>query len=156
MMNEWAKVKGLDWGAAADAHDRRQAGRVGQLAQLRRHHPGARRTRTSSQASKVFISYISEKLDRVGQVRPDPGPQHGPGERPSSQALEVQSTLAEQLDYVMFPPAVPGIGDVTAPTFETGGQRGRARQEADPRRPWTPPPKKADALLAANRKKYGA
>ena len=55
----------------------------------------------------------------------------------------------------MFPPSVPGIGDVTAPTWETavneiilGKKETKAALDAAA--------KKADALLAANRKKYQA
>ena len=45
----------------------------------------------------------------------------GPNVRESAEfkALKVQSTLAEQLPNVVFPPSVPGIGDVTTPTWET-------------------------------------
>ena len=69
--------------------------------------------------------------------------------------MKVQSTLAEQLPNVVFPPSVPGIGDVTAPTYETavnevilGKKPTKAALDAAA--------KKADALLEANRKKYQA
>ena len=76
-------------------------------------------------------------------------------ESPEFAALTVQSTLAEQLPNVVFPPAVPGIGDVTTPTYETavnevilGKKPTKAALDAAA--------KKADALLKANRAKYQA
>ena len=58
----------------------------------------------------------------------------------------MQAVLAEQLPNAVFPPTVPGIGDVTGPTYELAVNEvvlGKAEPKAalDGRR------KKADALL---------
>jgi multiple sugar transport system substrate-binding protein len=63
--------------------------------------------------------------------------------------------LAEQLDYVVFPPAVAGIGDVTGPTFEVAVNE-VVLGKAEPKAALDAAAKKADALLEDNRKKYTA
>ena len=105
-------------------------------------------------ASRAFISYISERSIEWAKSGQIPA-RNSVRESPEFAAMKVQSTLAEQLPNVVFPPSVPGIGDVTAPTYETavnevilGKKPTKAALDAAA--------KKADALLAANRKKYQA
>lgn len=153
MMNEWAKIDGLEWGAApvptigdqpgvwASSHNfvvmRQKSQDTNKLA-----------------AARTFISWISERslewaksgqIPARNSVREDPG----------FQELEVQSTLAEQLPDVVFPPAVPGIGDVTAPTFEAAVNLAVLGKQS-PQQALQAAAKKADQMLADNREKYGA
>ena len=154
MMNEWEKVKDLQWAAAALAHHRRQAGRVGQLAQLRRHHPGDQGPEQARRVPSLHLLHL-RALDRVGQVGAGPGPQQRPGVagvRGPHGAVDAGRPAGPD---VVFPPAVPGIGDVTQPTWETavneailGKKPTKAALDAAA--------KKADAMLKANQAKYQA
>ena len=63
--------------------------------------------------------------------------------------------LAEQLDRVVLPPTVPGIGDVVAPTWEQAVNE-VVLGKAEPKAALDSAAKKADALLEDNRKKYAA
>ncbi|MFL6170584.1 MAG: ABC transporter substrate-binding protein [Ornithinibacter sp.] len=153
MMNEWAKVKGLEWDAAplptigdkpavwANSHNLVVTSQ-------------AAKDKNKLSAARAFISYISQSsIDwaKSGQIPA----RNSVRESQEFKDLKVQSTLAEQLPNVVFPPAVPGIGDVTTPTYETavnevilGKKATKAALDAAA--------KKADAMLAANRKKYQA
>ena len=105
------------------------------------------------QASKVFIACISDhSIDwaKAGQI----AARASVRESPEFQALETQSTAAQQLDYVKFPPAVPGIGEVTAPTFELAVNEAVLGKKS-PKAALDEATKKANELLAANKKKYG-
>ena len=153
MMNEWEKVKTLEWAAAA-------VPTIGDKpAVWASSHNFVVTTQATKDANKLaasraFISYISERsIDwaKSGQIPA----RNSVRESAEFKALEVQSTLAEQLPNVVFPPSVPGIGDVTGPTWETavnevllGKKETKAALDAAA--------KKADALLEANRKKYQA
>jgi multiple sugar transport system substrate-binding protein len=75
-------------------------------------------------------------------------------ESPEFQALEVQNIAAQQLDYVKFPPAVPGIGEVTTPTFELAVNEAVLGKKS-PKAALDEATTKANELLAANKKKYG-
>lgn len=153
MMNEWAKVQGLQWGAApvpqigdrpavwASSHNfvvTKQAGK----------------DQNKLQAARVFISWISEKSLEWAKSGQIPA-RNSVRESSEFQALEVQNTLAAQLPNVVFPPAVPGIGDVTTPTFENAVNLA-VLGKADPKTALEDAAKRADALLEDNRKKYGA
>jgi multiple sugar transport system substrate-binding protein len=153
MMNEWEKVKDLEWAAApvptigdkpavwASSHNFVVTNQ-------------ATKDQNKLAASRAFISYISDRsIDwaKSGQVPA----RNSVRESAEFKALKVQSTLAAQLPNVQFPPSVAGIGDVTTPTYETavnevilGKKQSKAALDAAA--------KKADALLDANRKKYQA
>ena len=153
MMNEWAKVQGLEWGAAA-------VPKIGdQEAVWASSHnfvvtKQATKDQNKLQASRVFISWISEKSLEWAKSGQIPA-RNSVRESAEFQALEVQSTLAAQLPHVVFPPAVPGIGDVTTPTFENAVNLA-VLGKADPKSALEGAAKRADALLEDNRKKYGA
>ncbi len=153
MMNEWDKVKGLEW-AAAPLPTIGQNPAVWASSHNFVVTSQAAKDKNKLAASRAFISYISERsIDwaKSGQIPA----RNSVRESAEFKDLKVQSTLAEQLDHVVFPPSVPGIGDVTTPTYETavnevilGKKPTKAALDAAA--------KKADALLAANRKKYQA
>jgi multiple sugar transport system substrate-binding protein len=151
MMNEWEKVKGLQWAAAplptigdkpavwASSHNFVVTTQ-------------ATKDQNKLAASRAFISYISERSIEWAKSGQVPA-RNSVRESQEFKDLTVQSTLADQLDNVVFPPAVPGIGDVTQPTWETavnevilGKKETKAALDAAA--------KKADAMLKANQAKY--
>ena len=153
MMNEWAKVKGLEWEAAkfptigdkpavwASSHNFVVTSQ-------------AAKDQNKLAASRAFISYVSGKSlewAKSGQVPARASVR----DSAEFKALKVQSTLAEQLDYVQFPPSVPGIGDVTAPTYETAVNE-VVLGKKQPKAALDEAAKKADSLLKANQSKYQA
>ena len=151
MMNEWAKIDDLEWGASAVPV-------IGdQPAVWASSHQFVVTRQASNDdmfaAASAFIAWISERsIDWAvsGQIPA----RNSVRESEEFQALEVQSTLAAQLPDVVFPPTVPGIGDVTAPTFELAVNevilgKSSAQEALDSAA------QRADELLADNRSKYG-
>jgi len=152
MMNEWAKVDGLEWGAAA----------VPVIGDKPAVWASSHQFVVTSQAaeddnklaaSSAFIAWISERSIEWAKSGQIPA-RNSVRESAEFEALEVQSILAAQLPDVVFPPTVAGIGDVTTPTFELAVNEvilGKASaQEA-----LDAAAGKADDLLADNREKYG-
>jgi multiple sugar transport system substrate-binding protein len=152
MMNEWAKVKTLDWGAAPIPN-------IGgtEAVWASSHNfvvtSQAQKDANKLQAAKAFISWISDhSIDwaKSGQVPA----RKSVRESPEFKALEVQSIAAQELDFVKFPPAVAGIGDVTTPTFELAVNEAVLGKKS-PKAALDEATSKANQLLAANKKKYG-
>jgi multiple sugar transport system substrate-binding protein len=152
MMNEWAKVKNLDWGAAPIPN-------IGgtQAVWASSHNftvtKQAANDTNKAQAAKVFIKWISDhSIDwaKSGQVPA----RKSVRESPEFQQLEVQSIAAKELDFVKFPPAVAGIGDITTPTYELAVNEAVLGKK-DPKAALDAATQKANDLLAENRKKYG-
>ena len=153
MMNEWETINSLDWGVApvptigdkpavwASSHN---------FVVMSQQQPDPNKL----DAARIFISWISDhSIDwaKSGQIPA----RNSVRESAAFKQLKVQSTLAEQLPYVVFPPSVPGIGDVTTPTFETAVNEavlGRKSVEAA----LTEAAATADKMLAENKQKYGA
>jgi multiple sugar transport system substrate-binding protein len=105
-------------------------------------------------ASRDFLAYLSEnslEWAKSGQIPA----RNSVRESAEFKELKVQSTLAEQLDYVIMPPTVPGIGDVTAPTWEQAVNE-VVLGKGEPKAVLDEAARKADALLEDNRKKYSA
>lgn len=153
MMNEWAKVKGLEWEAAkfptigdkpavwASSHNFVVTSQ-------------AAKDQNKLAASRAFISYISGKSlewAKSGQVPARASVR----DSAEFKALKVQSTLAEQLPDVQFPPSVPGIGEVVAPTYEAAVNEAILGKKAS-KAALDDAAKKADSLLKANQSKYQA
>src|SRR4029453_4725262 len=152
MMNEWAKVKSLDWGAAPIPN-------IGgtQAVWASSHNFTVTKQAASdtnkAQAAKVFIKWILDhSIDwaKSGQVPA----RKTVRESPEFQQLEAQSIAAKELDFVKFPPSTPAIGDVTTPTFELAVNKAVVGKK-DPKAALDAATQKANDLLAANRKKYG-
>ena len=152
-MNTFAGVNGLDWAASpipqigdekavwASSH---------QLVVMQQRQPDENKLH----ASRDFLAYLSEnslEWAKSGQIPA----RNSVRESEEFKALEVQSTLAEQLDYVIMPQTVPGIGDVTVPTWEQAVNE-VVLGKAEPKAALDAAVKKADALLEDNRKKYTA
>ncbi|MEO5834493.1 MAG: ABC transporter substrate-binding protein [Nakamurella sp.] len=153
MMNEWEKVDGLDWAAAA----------VPTIGEKPAVWASSHNLTITSQAAKdpnkldaarLFIAFISEnsiEWAKSGQVPA----RNSVRNSAEFAALPVQSTLAAQLPHAVFPPIIPGIGDVTTPTYETAVNevilgKSKAKEALDSAA------SKADQLLADNRAKYGS
>ncbi|HSO54070.1 MAG TPA: ABC transporter substrate-binding protein [Actinomycetes bacterium] len=152
MMNEWAKIKNLQWQASPVPQVGDQ-----QAVWANSHNfvvtSQAQKDTNKLQASKVFISWISDhSIDwaKAGQIPARASVR----ETPEFQELEVQNIAAQQLDYVKFPPAVPGIGDVTAPTWELAVNEAVLGKKS-PKAALDEATSKANQLLEANKKKYG-
>jgi multiple sugar transport system substrate-binding protein len=153
MMNEWNTVNSLDWGVAP-------VPTIGEQPAVwaSSHNFVVMQQREADQnkldAARIFISWISDhSIDwaKSGQVPARTSVR----ESAEFQQLETQSTLAKQLPDVVFPPAVPGIGDITIPTYEQAVNEvvlGRKSvNEA-----LTQAQSEANQMLAENRDKYGA
>jgi multiple sugar transport system substrate-binding protein len=152
MMNEWAKVKSLDWGAAPIPN-------IGgtQAVWASSHNftitKQASTDKNKAQAAKVFIKWVSDhSIDwaKSGQVPA----RKSVRDSAEFQQLEVQSIAAKELDFVKFPPATPGIGEITTPTFELAVNKAVLGKQ-DPKAALDDATKKANQLLAENAKKYG-
>ncbi|MCP9487064.1 MAG: ABC transporter substrate-binding protein [Gaiellaceae bacterium MAG52_C11] len=105
------------------------------------------------QASKVFLNWISEhSIDwaKAGQVPA----RNSVRESAEFQGLKNQSILAEQIDVVRFPPAVPGIGDAQAEMEQAVNRAVLGKQS--PKESLAQAASKANKLLEENKKKYGA
>ena len=101
----------------------------------------------------MFLNWISEhslEWAKAGQVPA----RNSVRESEEFKALEHQSTLAEQIDYVKFPPAVPGIGDAQAEMEQAVNRAVLMKQT--PKQALDQAASKAKQLLAENQKKYGA
>ena len=153
MMNEWAKVKSLDWGAAPMPTIGDQ-----QAVWASSHNftvtTQAQKDPNKLQASKVFISWISDQSIEWAKAGQIPARSLGPGEpgvpgpggaehrRPAARLRQVPAGGARASARS---PRPPSSWRSTRPCWA------RSR----PRPPWTSATSKANELLAANQKKYG-
>lgn len=152
-MNNWAEVEGLDWGASpvptwfdepavwASSH---------QLVMMQQKNPDENKLH----ATRDFLAYLSEnslEWAKAGQIPA----RNSVRESEEFQAMEVQSTLAEQLDHVVFFPTVAGIGDVPVPTYEAAFNN-VVLGKTDAKTAFTEAQRKANAILKDNREKYSA
>jgi multiple sugar transport system substrate-binding protein len=105
------------------------------------------------QASKVFINWLTEhslEWAKGGQV-PALADVRESGD---FQALEHQSVLAKQIDYVHFPPPVPGIGDPQATLATAVNEAVLLKKE--PQAALDEAAQQGDELLQENAEKYGS
>ena len=103
-------------------------------------------------AGQVFLNWISEhSIDwaKGGQVPA----RNSVRDSAAFKKLKYQSTLAEQVDYVHYPPAVPGIGDAQA-EIDQLTQRALGLKQT-PKAALDEGAKRANKILEDNRKKYG-
>lgn len=102
-------------------------------------------------AAKVFINSVSQRSlewAKGGQVPA----RRTVREDPAFQELTEQAALAEQIDYLHFPPAVPGIGDAMA-TVEAAINEAVLLQ-AEPAEALAEAAGRADRVLEENRQRY--
>ncbi|MFB9444298.1 ABC transporter substrate-binding protein [Dactylosporangium vinaceum] len=103
--------------------------------------------------AKVFINWLSQhSLDWAagGQVPA----RNAVREDPKFKELAEISTLAAELPDAVFPPAAPGIGDVTALFYTAFNEAVLGKKT--PKQALDDGVAKADKLLEDNRKKYGS
>jgi multiple sugar transport system substrate-binding protein len=105
------------------------------------------------QASRVFLNWISEKSIEWAKAGQVPA-RNSVRESAEFKGLKNQSILAEQIDVVRFPPAVPGIGDAQA-EMEAAVNRAVLGKQS-PKEALDSGASKANKLLEENKKKYGA
>jgi multiple sugar transport system substrate-binding protein len=152
MMNEWDKVEGLDWAAAALPTIGDQPA-VWASSHNMTVTSQAAKDPNKLEASRLFIAFISEKSIEWAKSGQVPA-RNSVRESAEFTALPVQSTLASQLEYAVFPPTVAGIGDVTGPTYELAVNE-VVLGKATAKDALAAAAAKADQLLADNRAKYG-
>ncbi|HEY0473961.1 MAG TPA: ABC transporter substrate-binding protein [Kribbella sp.] len=106
-----------------------------------------------STAARVFINYVSQKSiewAKGGQVPARKQVRESAGFK----ALPEQSELAKQVNDLHFPPPVPGIGDALAELNKAVNEAVLLKSE--PAKALADAAARADKVLEANRKKYGA
>jgi multiple sugar transport system substrate-binding protein len=150
-INELKAVSGLEWGVAPLPQiGSRKAAWAGshQFVIVQQRKPEQNKT----DASKVFINWFSQhSLDwaKGGQI-----PARTPVRQESGfTALTDVNTLARQLDYLHFPPTIPGIGDAIA-TMETAVNEAVLLKKP-PKQALDDAAARAEKVLADNKKKYG-
>lgn len=151
-INTFKEKKGLEWGVAPLPNiGGKKAAWAGShqfcLPKLKTPDPN------KSTAARVFVNYVSQKSlewAKGGQVPA----RKQVRESAEFKALTDQAALATQIDDLHFPPPVPGIGDAL-------GELNKAVNEAvllkaEPAKALSDAAARADKILEANRKKYGA
>jgi multiple sugar transport system substrate-binding protein len=106
-----------------------------------------------STAARVFVNYVSQKSlewAKGGQVPA----RKQVRESAEFKALPEQAALATQIDDLHFPPPVPGIGDALAELNKAVNEAVLLKTE--PAKALSDAAARADKILEANRKKYGA
>ncbi|TWD80638.1 multiple sugar transport system substrate-binding protein [Kribbella amoyensis] len=106
-----------------------------------------------STAARVFVNYVSQKSlewAKGGQVPA----RKQVRESAEFKALPEQASLATQIDDLHFPPPVPGIGDALAELNKAVNEA--VLLKAEPGKALADAAARADKILEANRKKYGA
>jgi multiple sugar transport system substrate-binding protein len=104
-------------------------------------------------AAATFVDYVSRQSLKWAESGMIPARDDVRREK-GFQKLKAQATFAEELPYVRFPPSVPGINDVRVLTLDPAIQNAVLQNER-PREALRTAARRADALLAANREKYG-
>jgi multiple sugar transport system substrate-binding protein len=150
-INELSQVSGLEWGVAPLPQiGTQRAAWAGShnfvIVQQRKPDP------SRIDAAKTFINWLSQhSLDwaQGGQI-----PARTPvRQEPGFAKLKDVNTLAQQLDYMHFAPALPGVGDamdtMDAAVNEAVLLKKPAKQALDDAAA------RADKILAENLKKYG-
>ncbi len=151
-INTLKEKKGLEWGVAPLPNiGGKKAAWAGShqfcLPKLKTPDPN------KSTAARVFVNYVSQKSlewAKGGQVPA----RKQVRESAEFKALTDQAALATQIDDLHFPPSVPGIGDALAELNKAVNEA--VLLKADPAKALSDASARADKILEANRKKYGA
>jgi len=105
-------------------------------------------------ASKVFIDWISQQSlewAKAGQVPA----RESVRESSEFQNLEAQTQFAEEIDYVHFPPSVPGIADALLPLYEVALNEA-VLLKSSPEEALEKAAQQANEILQENAEKYQA
>jgi multiple sugar transport system substrate-binding protein len=152
-INPLNEVEGLDWGVAPVARiGSEDAVWAGSHNFVIMNKPS--QDENKIQASRVFINWISQQSGAWAEAGQVPA-RASVRESEEFQSLEEQSALAEQLPYVNFVPAVPGIGDVQPTTFDQAVNEAVLLRK-EPRVALDEAAERADRLLEENRERYQA
>ncbi len=150
MINTLKEVKGLEWGVAPLP----QIG-TAKAAWAGSHNfvlPKQRKADNNKlSAAKVFINWISQhSLDwaKGGQVPA----RKTVRESAQFSSLTEQAAIGKQVDYLHYPPAVPGIGDAMTPMNTAISEAVLLKKE--PEKALADAAGKAAQILTENRKKY--
>jgi multiple sugar transport system substrate-binding protein len=149
-INTYNKKKSLDWGVATIPQigtERAVWAGSHNFVLMAQRRPDANKR----EAAKVFINWISERSlewAKGGQVPARASVRDSAGFK----ALPEQSVFAEQVDYLHFPPALPGIGDALATIDRAVNEAVLLKQP--PAKALDDAASRADKLLAENAKKY--
>lgn len=150
-INAWREVEDLEWGVAPLPQIGSEKG-----AWAGSHNFVIMRQRSQDdnklQAAKVFINWISRQSIEWAKAGQVPA-RKSVRESSEFQSLEEQSTIAQQLPYVHFVPAVPGIADVQTDTFEQAVNEAVLLKQ-EPKAALDEAASRADKLLEENRQKY--
>jgi multiple sugar transport system substrate-binding protein len=104
------------------------------------------------QAARVFINWVSQQSLAWAEGGQVPA-RNSVRESSEFQALQEQSTLAQQVDYLRFPPAVAGIGDVFADFNQAVNEAVLLTKE--PSAALSEAAERAAKKLEENRERYG-
>ncbi|MGH3086260.1 MAG: ABC transporter substrate-binding protein [Rubrobacteraceae bacterium] len=152
-INTLNEVEGLDWGVAPVARiGSEDAVWAGSHNFVIMNKPSQDQNKV--QASRVFINWISQQSGAWAEAGQIPA-RASVRESEEFQSLEEQSTLAEQVPYVNFVPAVPGIGDVQPTTFDQAVNEAVLLRK-EPQAALDEAAERADRLLEENRERYEA
>lgn len=152
-LNALKEVEGLDWGVAP----------LPQIGSEKATWSGSHnfvimnkrgQDENKVQASRVFINWISQQSIEWAKAGQIPA-RNSVRESEEFQSLEEQSTLAEQVPYVNFVPAVPGIGDVQPESFDQAVNNA-VLLETEPGPALDEAATRADRILEENREQYQA
>ncbi|ADD39922.1 ABC transporter substrate-binding protein [Stackebrandtia nassauensis] len=150
-INTFNDVDGLEWGVAP----------LPQIGEQKAAWAGShnfvllkqRTVDTNKQAaSKVFVNWISGKSVEWAKGGQVPA-RNSVRDSKEFGKLTEQSVFAEQVDYLHFPPAVPGIGDAMPQVDKAVNQAVLLKKK--PADALADAADKAAKILAENRKKYG-
>ncbi|RIQ11050.1 ABC transporter substrate-binding protein [Jiangella rhizosphaerae] len=104
------------------------------------------------QAARVFINWVSQQSLAWAEGGQVPA-RNSVRESAEFQALPEQSALAQQVDYLHFPPPVPGIGDVLADFNQAVNEAVLLTKE--PAAALSEAADRASKKLEENRERYG-
>ncbi len=149
-INNFKKVSKLDWGVAPIPQiGSQRAAWAGShnFVLMQQRNPDANK----QEASKVFINWISQRSiewAKGGQVPARASVR----DSAAFKALHDQSIFAEQIDYLHFPPPLPGVGDALATIDKAVNEAILLKKP--PAKALNDAAARADKILAENRKKY--
>lgn len=150
-INTFNGVDGLEWGVAPLPQiGERKAAWAGShnFVLLKQRKPDTNK----QAASKVFVNWISRKSVEWAKGGQVPA-RNSVRESKEFTALDHQSVFAEQVDYLHFPPAVPGVADAMKEVDTAVNQAVLLKKK--PADALADAADKAAKVLAENREKYG-
>ncbi|MGH2821202.1 MAG: ABC transporter substrate-binding protein [Actinomycetota bacterium] len=151
-INEYGGTKGLDWGVATLPQIGPQQGAwAGSHNFVIMNKPD--QDPNKFEAAKVFISWISQQSIEWAKAGQVPARESVRASR-AFKNLDEQTTFAEELPYVNFPPSVPGIADALLPLYEVGVNEA-VLLKSSPQEALDKAAEQVTSILQENAQKYG-